>query len=68
MEKSDLPKPERQLLTTTTGELLQPIRLHYDLFNKKEMLRIFNRLGCIDFDPPRRRWAWVYARDQHVDS
>ncbi len=63
MKKHNLPETDRQVLTTTTGELLQPIRLHYDLFNKKEMLRIFNKLGCIDFDATRRRWAWVYARE-----
>src|SRR5262249_26059250 len=63
MEKSYLPATGRQVLTTTTGELLQPVRLHYDLFDKNEMMRIFNKLGCIDFDLARRRWAWVYARE-----
>ncbi|MCI0525363.1 MAG: hypothetical protein L0Y75_08890 [Acidobacteria bacterium] len=60
MGESNLPE---QVLTTTTGELMQLVRLHYDLFNQKEMLRIFKKLGCIDFDPARRRWAWVYARE-----
>jgi hypothetical protein len=59
----DLPEANQQVLTTTTGELMQPVRLHYNLFNKKELLRIFNKLGCIDFDPSRSRWAWVYARE-----
>lgn len=58
-----LPEQGKQLLTTTTGELLQPVRLHYDLLNKKEMIRIFNKLGCIDFDTSKRRWTWVYARE-----
>lgn len=63
MEKGDLLEAKSQLLTTTTGELLQPVRLHYDLINKKEMLRILNRLGCIDFDPSRQRWPWIYGRE-----
>lgn len=57
------PKSERSLVTTTTGELLQPIRLHYELFNKKELLRIFNKLDCISLDAPRQRWVWMYAKE-----
>jgi len=63
MKVIDLPEADRQVLTTTTGELMQPIRLHYNIFNKKELLRVFNKLGCVELDPPRNRWVWVYARE-----
>jgi hypothetical protein len=63
MKVTDLPETDQQVLTTTTGELMQPIRLHYNIFNKKELLRVFNKLGCVEFDPPKNRWIWVYARE-----
>ncbi len=64
MDESNLPATNDHLLKTTTGELMQLIRLQSELFNKKEMLRIFKKLGCIEFDPPRRRWPWVYDRGE----
>lgn len=63
MKVIDLPEADQQVLTTTTGELMQPIRLHYNIFKKKELLRVFNKLGCVEFDPPKNRWVWVYARE-----
>ena len=54
---------DRTLASTTTGELIQPVRLHYELFDKKGLLKIFNKLGCVNPDPPRQRWVWLYARE-----
>lgn len=54
---------DRTLASTTTGELIQPIRLHYELFDKKGLLKIFNNLGCVNLDPPRQRWVWMYAKE-----
>lgn len=39
MIKSDLPMDNDILLTTTTGEIIQPIRLHYEIFDKAEVHR-----------------------------
>src|SRR5262245_49747805 len=63
MTKSELQQTGKKLATTTTGEIFQPIRLHYELLDRKELLRIFNNLGCIDFDPKRQRWLWMYVRE-----
>lgn len=63
MTESNLPQTDKKLVTTTTGEIFQPIRLHYELMDRKELLRIFNKLGCIDFDPKRQRWVWMYVRE-----
>jgi len=63
MTESDLPQTDKQLVITTTGEIFQPIRLHYELLDRKELLRTFNKLGCIDFDPGRQRWVWLYTRE-----
>jgi hypothetical protein len=53
----------KSVASTTTGELMQPLRFHYELFDKKALLKVFNKLGCINFDPPRQRWVWMYARE-----
>jgi len=63
MKVIDSSEAAQQVLTTTTGEMMQPIRLHYNIFNKKELLRVFNKLGCVEFDPTKNRWIWVYARE-----
>lgn len=33
--------PERGLLFTTTGEIFQPVRLHYELFDEKKLAEDF---------------------------
>lgn len=51
---------ERKLMMTLTGEVYQPIRVHYDLFDKSMALSAFSRLRCIDFDSSQNRWVWLY--------
>lgn len=51
---------EKQLLGTVTGELYQPIRLHYKLFDQKRIIKIFRKIRCLDFDPSQNRWVWLY--------
>jgi hypothetical protein len=52
---------EKQLLTTLTGELYQPVRLHYGLCDKTQLTKIFKRLRCLDYDKSQDRWVWLYA-------
>lgn len=52
---------EKQLLTTLTGELYQPVRLHYELYDKTQLTKIFKRLRCLDYDKIQNRWVWLYA-------
>jgi hypothetical protein len=46
---------------TLTGEILQPIRLHYDVLDAGELRAVFTKLRCIDDDAPRKRWVWLYT-------
>jgi hypothetical protein len=57
---------EKALLATMTGEHFQPVRLHYQVFDRQALLRVFGKLRCVDRDPTRLRWVWLYdfeARD-----
>src|SRR5687768_13050022 len=51
---------EKPLLATMTGEPFQPVRLHYNVFDRKALLRVFKNLRCVDRDPTRLRWVWLY--------
>jgi hypothetical protein len=51
---------EKTLLATMTGEPFQPVRLHYTVFDRKALLRAFKKLRCVDRDPTRLRWVWLY--------
>ncbi len=56
--------PEAQILSATmTGEPYQPARLYYQVFQKHALLGRFKRLRCIEFDPPRSRWVWLYTQE-----
>ena len=49
----------RQLLVTTTGEPLQPVRLYYTIPNKRAVTRVFERLRCM-VDTKAEGWLWHY--------
>ena len=51
------------VLTTVTGELFQPVRLHYVVFDVNDVLKCFRSLRCMDFDPPQERWVWLYEHE-----
>jgi hypothetical protein len=57
--------PDRQrrksLLMTLTREPLQLARIHYDLFDKESVQRIFAKLRCMAYDRIQDRWAWLYS-------
>ena len=46
-----------------TGEIFQPIRLHYRVLNRNKIEKVFNRLRCIEFDASRKRWVWLYNEE-----
>ena len=47
-------------LYTSTNELFQLVRVYYQVFNKATVLGVFKKLRCIDFDPTRNRWVWLF--------
>jgi hypothetical protein len=55
--------PDELILGTVTGEHFQPVRLHYQVFDQESLLRAFRKLRCLDQDPPRRRWVWLYDHE-----
>lgn len=55
------PENADQLAMTTTGEIMQPVRLHYEVLDGKQLRATFATLRCLDYDAPRQRWVWLYA-------
>jgi hypothetical protein len=51
---------DKSVLATITGELFQPVRLHYRVFDDKGLLQALTKLSCVKHDPPRQRWVWLY--------
>ncbi len=48
---------------TSTGEIFQPIRVHYNVKNKLELIYEFSKLQCIDLDSTHNRWVWLYVAE-----
>jgi tetratricopeptide (TPR) repeat protein len=57
------PEYADQLAMTTTGEIMQPIRLHYEVLDGEHLRTTFAKLSCIEHDTPRRRWVWLYMEE-----
>jgi hypothetical protein len=57
------PEYADQLAMTTTGDIMQPIRLHYEVLNGEQLRATFAKLRCIEHDAPRRRWVWLYMEE-----
>jgi hypothetical protein len=51
---------QKQLLMTMTGEMHQPVRLYYEVFDQAAMLKAFAKLRCLDEDQDNQRWVWLY--------
>ena len=51
------------LLATTTGELFQPVRLHYNLVDQVGLERAFKKLRCVEYDQQGQRWVWLYDHE-----
>ena len=54
---------DQLLLATMTGEHFQPVRLHYRVLNHPGLKRAFEKLRCLEYDAPRKRWVWLYAHE-----
>ena len=52
---------EKTLLMTLTGEIFQPVRVYYDLFDKEKAIKSIRKLRCIDYDKSKDRWVWLYS-------
>ena len=45
----------KQLLMTMTGEMHQPVRLYYEVYDQAEVLKVFAKLHCMDDDQDNQR-------------
>ena len=57
------PESADQVAMTTTGELLQLIRLHYAVEDVEQLRTIFASLRCLEYDASQRRWVWLYTEE-----
>jgi tetratricopeptide (TPR) repeat protein len=57
-----------QLAMTTTGEIMQLMRLHYEVLDGEQLRSAFAKLRCLDYDAPRRRWVWLYTNEARTLS
>jgi tetratricopeptide (TPR) repeat protein len=57
------PESADQVAVTTTGEILQLIRLHYEVEESEKLRVAFDALRCIEYDASQRRWVWLYTEE-----
>lgn len=57
---------EKILQATTTGEIVQPVRLYYQLGDERRLIHRSNQLSCMDFDREGNRWVWLYAHESRT--
>jgi hypothetical protein len=53
---------------TTTGELMQLIRLHYEVSDVEQLRTIFASLRCLEYDASQTRWVWLYTEEARTLS
>jgi tetratricopeptide (TPR) repeat protein len=57
------PESADQVAMTTTGELLQLIRLHYAVEDSDKLRALFASLRCLEYDTSQTRWVWLYTEE-----
>jgi len=50
----------KKLLMTMTGEMHQPVRLYYEIYDQAAVLKAFTKLRCLEEEQDNRRWVWLY--------
>jgi hypothetical protein len=46
-----------------TGEIVQPIRVHYEVLDVEALRAAFATLHCLAYDTSRQRWVWLYTKE-----
>src|SRR5499433_353367 len=57
------PESADQVAMTTTGEILQLIRLHYEVEDSDKLRALFASLRCLEYDASQTRWVWLYTEE-----
>src|SRR2546426_10876665 len=62
------PESADQVAMTTTGEILQLIRLHYEVEDSDKLHALFASLRCLAYDDSQTRWVWLYTEEARTLS
>lgn len=62
------PESAHQVAMTTTGEILQLIRLHYEVEDRDKLRALFASLRCLEYDASQTRWVWLYTGEARTLS
>ena len=54
---------DQSLMENLTGELFQPVRLHYRVLNHPGLERAFEKLAVWSSIRPGSRWVWLYEHE-----
>jgi tetratricopeptide (TPR) repeat protein len=57
------PESANQVAMTTTGEIMQLIRLHYAVEDSDKLRALFASLRCLEYDASQTRWVWLYTEE-----
>src|SRR5437868_12195389 len=57
------PESADQVAMTTTGEIVQLIRLHYAVEDSETLRALFASLRCLEYDDSQTRWVWLYTEE-----
>ncbi|MBF0461426.1 MAG: SEC-C domain-containing protein [Magnetococcales bacterium] len=58
--KKPVNSDRKQWMWTLTGEIYQPVRLYYRIFDKFAVEDRFRSLHCTELDKKNDRWVWLY--------
>ncbi|ETX08835.1 MAG: hypothetical protein ETSY2_03130 [Candidatus Entotheonella gemina] len=53
----------QKLLMTMTGEIHQPVRLYYEVYDKAKVLQVLKTLRCVQFDLDKDGWVWLFQSE-----
>ncbi|WP_419655811.1 hypothetical protein [Desulfosarcina variabilis] len=61
--KTSLSKQKKmnQIAFTATGEIFQPVRIHYTVDDVLKLNDVFSKLKCMEYDSDHKRWVWLYT-------
>src|ERR671936_864208 len=57
------PESADQVAMTTTGEIMQLIRLHYEVVDAEQLRTRFASLRSLEYDASQTRWVWLYTEE-----
>ena len=53
----------KKLLMTMTGEIHQPVRLYYEVYDKAKVVQALSKLRCVECNRDEERWVWLFQSE-----